>query len=365
MVYKARQTKLDRLVALKVLPQETASDPAFAERFAREARSLAKLSHPGIVTVHDFGQTDSQRYFVMEYVEGVTLRQRLRTGNVLPSEVLNIVMQTCDALQYAHGEGIVHRDIKPENILLDKRGRVRIADFGIAKLLLRRTGDYTLTDPWQVMGTLHYMAPEQIEKPLRVDHRADIYSLGVVCYELLTGELPLGRFAPPSDKVLVDQAVDEVVLRALEKEPDLRYQQVGDMRMALEGIARGAPSPGGMPPCRKKSQPGAEAHLSFEQGKRNDWEGNRGNLVLVLGIVALVGGLLCGGLGLILGPVAWIMGSKDLKEIRDGRRDPKGEQNTNVGRICGMIATIVGLIGIGIGIFGWSFSLLTYLPGHR
>src|SRR5438067_720504 len=129
-VYKAHQTKLDRLVALKVLPLETGSDPAFAERFSREARALAKLNHRNIVTVHDFGQAAGHSYFIMEYVDGMNLRWRLRAGPLTPQEVVQIVVQICDALQYAHDEGIVHRDIKPENILLDRKGRVKIADFG-------------------------------------------------------------------------------------------------------------------------------------------------------------------------------------------------------------------------------------------
>src|SRR5262249_35885258 len=155
------------------------------ERFTREARALARLSHPNIIAVYDFGQSGEQSYFIMEYVEGTNLRQRLRAARLTPAEVLHIALQVCDALQYAHEEGIVHRDIKPENILLDKRGRVKIADFGIAKLLNRNTAEYTLTGPWQVMGTLHYMAPEQMDGSHAVDHRADVYALGVLLYELL------------------------------------------------------------------------------------------------------------------------------------------------------------------------------------
>jgi Protein kinase domain len=160
----------------------------------------------------------------------------LRTGHILPREALQIVPQICDALQFAHDEGIVHRDIKPENILLDKRGRVKMADFGIAKLLGGKEGDLTLTGPWQVMGTAHYMAPEQMAKPQEVDHRADIYSLGVVFYELLTGQLPIGRFAPPSKKVEIDVRLDQIVLRALESEPERRYQHVSDVKTEVEGI---------------------------------------------------------------------------------------------------------------------------------
>ncbi|MGH7199715.1 MAG: serine/threonine-protein kinase, partial [Planctomycetaceae bacterium] len=212
-VYKARQPTLDRLVAVKVLPPEVGRDPAFAERFTREARTLARLSHPNIVTVYDFGEADGLFYFIMEYVDGVNLRQMAHAAALEPAQALAIIPQICDALQYAHEEGVVHRDIKPENILVDKRGRVKIADFGLVKLLGREPGDLTLTEAQQVMGTLHYMAPEQMRGSREVDHRADIYSLGVVFYELLTGELPLGRFAPPSKKVQIDVRIDEVVLR--------------------------------------------------------------------------------------------------------------------------------------------------------
>jgi tRNA A-37 threonylcarbamoyl transferase component Bud32 len=233
VVYKARQTKLDRLVALKILPPESGGDPAFAGRFTREAQALAKLAHPNIVGVYDFGKSDGRYYFTMEFVDGVNLRQLLRIGQLEPTEALKIVPQICQALQYAHDQGVVHRDIKPENILLDKKGQVRIADFGLAKLVGHARPNSGLTRPQQVMGTPNYMAPEQIEKPLAVDHRADIFSLGVVLYEMLTGELPLGRFALPSQKAQVEVRLDEVVLRALEKEPERRYQHVSDMATAL------------------------------------------------------------------------------------------------------------------------------------
>src|SRR5581483_1437923 len=144
-VYKARQPSLDRLVAVKVLPREAGQDPAFAERFGREARALARLGHPNIVAVHDVGKAGDFYYFVMEYVDGPNLRQVLRDGQLAPEQALRVVPQVCDALQYAHEEGIVHRDIKPENILFDMRGRVKIADFGLAKLMGRDTGHFTLT----------------------------------------------------------------------------------------------------------------------------------------------------------------------------------------------------------------------------
>ena len=288
-VYKARQPGLDRLVAVKILPPEFSQDPTFIERFQREARALAKLSHPNIVAIYDFGQvsgtvttrsreelrrewatplppnyretsgstrlhseTTGYCYFIMEYVDGVNLRQAMRAGALNSAEALKVVPQICDALQFAHDEGIVHRDIKPENILIDKRGRVKIADFGLAKLLGKTAPDVSLTGTQQVMGTLHYMAPEQFAGSRDIDHRADIYSLGVTFYEMLTGELPIGRFAPPSKRVEVDVRLDEVVLRSLEKEPQQRYQHASEIKTAVDQIVCST----GPPPNREvQAQP--------------------------------------------------------------------------------------------------------------
>jgi len=243
-VYLANQVRLARPVAVKILPPDLADDAAFAERFLREARALARLSHPNIVGVFDFGQTPGGLYyFLMEYIEGPTLRQVVANRSAEPKQALEIVRQVCDALQYAHDKGVVHRDIKPENVLLDNHGRVKIADFGLAKLLgLAETAPGSpaagsLTGTRQAMGTPHYMAPEQIMGSRSVDHRADIYSLGVVFYELLTGELPLGRFAPPSRKVQVDVRLDDVVLRTLEAEPEQRYQKASDVKTDVESIS--------------------------------------------------------------------------------------------------------------------------------
>jgi serine/threonine protein kinase len=236
-VFKARQPKLNRLVALKILPERLAADTAFAERFAREGQMLARLNHPNIVAIHDFGESDGFYYLLMEFVEGVNLRQALRAGGFTPPQALGIVPKICEALQYAHDEGVLHRDIKPENILLDVKGRVKIADFGIAKLAREPAPGEPLTAAGAALGTPYYMAPEQIERPSDVDHRADIYSLGVVFYELLTGELPLGRFAPPSEKAAVDARVDEVVLQAMEHQRERRQQSAAQMKAQVETIA--------------------------------------------------------------------------------------------------------------------------------
>jgi len=256
-VYKARQKQLDRVVALKILPPGIGHDATFAGRFAREAKALAKLNHPGIVTLYEFGHVNGSvsqsatlnsqplYYFLMEFVDGVNLRQLLQSSRASPREALAIVPQICDALQFAHDQGIVHRDIKPENILLDRRGRVKVADFGLAKIIggenepagnRNPTGASSTTEAGKVMGTPNYMSPEQKENPGEVDHRADIYALGVVFYQMLTGELPGKKIEPPSKKVQIDVRLDEVVLRALEKRPELRYQQVSEVKICVETI---------------------------------------------------------------------------------------------------------------------------------
>jgi serine/threonine protein kinase len=266
-VYKARQTKLDRLVALKVLPPEVARDPAFAERFAREARALARLNHPNIVTVHDFGDVDGLYSITMEYVDGQNLRALLQDGPMPGAQAREVVAQICDALRYAHDEGLVHRDIKPENILLDRKGRVKVADFGLAKLVGLTPTYLTLTGTHEVMGTLLYMAPEQMKRPHAVDHRADLYSLGVVLYEMLTGELPLGRFAPPSHKAAVGERVDQVVLRALAREPAERYQDAAAFKQDVEAALAAAAGAGGqrLPTPRRTVWPSARFEI-FDDG---------------------------------------------------------------------------------------------------
>ncbi len=236
VVYKARQPRLNRLVALKVLAPGREQEPRFAERFAREARALARLAHPAIVAIHDFGESDGLFYLVMEYVDGANLRSLIRDRKAPPADALSLVPILCDALQFAHDQGVVHRDIKPENILIDSQGRLKIADFGIAKILGPAGPAEPLTEARRIIGTPHYMAPEQVEHPSSVDHRADIYSLGVVFYELLTGELPLGKFSPPSRKAALDPRLDAVVLRSLEKEPGQRFQRAVDLKAALDSV---------------------------------------------------------------------------------------------------------------------------------
>jgi tRNA A-37 threonylcarbamoyl transferase component Bud32 len=232
VVYKARQKSLDRWVAIKVLAPERVRDERFASHFGREAKTLAKMSHPHIVTVHDHGETDGLFYIVMELIDGVNLRDLLREGKMAPEQALAIVPPICEALEYAHDKGVVHRDIKPENILLDREGRVKIADFGIASLV-GASGEKSGTPP--------YMAPEQ-EKGI-VDRRGDIYALGAVLYEMLTGERPAKALVAPSRKVEVDVKIDEMVLRALEKEPERRYQTAGEFRTVVQTMAKPSKEP--------------------------------------------------------------------------------------------------------------------------
>jgi len=234
VVYKARQKSLHRFVALKLLAPERVTDMQFAERFAHEAQALAALSHPNIVTVYDFGQAGGFYFLLMEFVDGVNLRQAMKAGRFTPEQALAIVPPVCEALEYAHERGIVHRDIKPENLLLGKHGEVKIADFGIAKMLHAESADIGLAEPL-LAGTPQYMAPEQKEHGV-TDSRADIYSLGVVLYELLTGELPAGKFQPPSRKAPIDERLHSVVRRALYENPEMRYQTAGDMRTHMETL---------------------------------------------------------------------------------------------------------------------------------
>ena len=236
-VYRGYQTDLDRDVAVKILPQSLSDDPVFVERFRREAQTLAKLDHRNIVRVFGSGVADGLCYIVMEFVEGATLRQAISAKAIDAESALRIVPQICEALQYAHGQGVVHRDIKPENILLGTGGRVKVVDFGLAKMSDGDRAQTMLTATGTRLGTLRYMAPEQLDG-MHVDHRADVYSLGVVFYELLTGQVPMGQFAMPSEKVGTDPRIDAVVMRTLSREPDDRYQHVSEVETELESISK-------------------------------------------------------------------------------------------------------------------------------
>jgi uncharacterized protein YndB with AHSA1/START domain/predicted Ser/Thr protein kinase len=237
IVYKGRQPFLDRLVAIKVIRPDLQTDDAFQERFLREARTLAKLRHPFIVAVFDVCKAGDLYGLVMEYVEGASLRQLLAEGSITPRDALDFVPQIAEALQHAHEAGVVHRDIKPENVLVDSRGRVRLVDFGLATLFGPKAPARGPDDE-RVVGTLRYMAPEQITMPEAVDHRADIFSTGVVFYEMLARELPGPDRIPPSRKAAMDPRIDPIVLLALEPERDRRYQEARLMHRDITDLAR-------------------------------------------------------------------------------------------------------------------------------
>lgn len=247
-VYLAREASLDRLVAIKVLPPDRAQSADLRERFRREARTAAQLSHPNIVPLLTFGEQDGLMFFVMGYVEGEPLSQRVqREGRLQAVETIRILSELAEALGYAHGRGVVHRDVKPENILLEApRGLVRLTDFGVAKGL---TSTSSLTTEGAVIGTPHYMSPEQASGRADVDTRSDIYSMGALAFTLLTGRPPFtGRTAsdilrqhlsqdPPRLRDLnpdLPGALDDVVRRCLAKEPSARWASAGDFAKALQ-----------------------------------------------------------------------------------------------------------------------------------
>jgi serine/threonine protein kinase len=239
-VYRVRRRTDGAAFALKVVRPGPGQEAVFAARFAREAEALARLHHPNIVAIYGHGRAGPWCWLLMDLVEGANLREIVATGRLSPAQTLALVPPLCAALQYAHDQGVVHRDLKPENILLDATGVPHLVDFGLAKL---RDGDAAsgLTNTGASMGTVHYMAPEQVASAKGVDHRADIYALGVVIYELLTGQLPLGRFESPSQRVQVDVRIDEVVLKALERDPERRWQQMRQVGKAVADVGGAAP----------------------------------------------------------------------------------------------------------------------------
>ncbi|PTL85675.1 serine/threonine-protein kinase [Vitiosangium sp. GDMCC 1.1324] len=244
-VWQARQKSLGRMVAVKVLPPRLAKDPEFVTRFDKEATALAALNHPNIVQIIDRGVAGEHYFFVMEFVEGRSLREVMR--QLSPSESLRVALQVARAMESAHDKDIIHRDLKPENILLDGRGHVKVADFGLAGIR-RPDSRLQLTATAVAMGTLNYMAPEQRRDAKNVDGRADLFSFGVVLYEMLTGELPVGRFKLPSERVPgLDSRVDAVVARLLENEPGARYARAAEVCQALEALVTSISQPA-LPP---------------------------------------------------------------------------------------------------------------------
>jgi len=236
-VYRATQLSLKRSVALKVLPEASTGDAQYLERFTREADALSRLNHPNIVTVYERGTHEGRPWVAMEHVEGTNLRTVMRSAPIPPAEALSIVRSVLAALEHAHAKGIVHRDIKPENVLLAPGGIVKVADFGLSRVL-QPTIETRLTRTHMMLGTYEYMAPEQREHSRDADERSDLYATGVVLYELLAGELPIGAFAPLTRKCPWEHAgrLDAIVRRALDKDPDERYQRAGAMADAISEI---------------------------------------------------------------------------------------------------------------------------------
>ncbi len=241
-VFVARQIQLDRLVAIKFLLAEHGDDPGNdLVRFRREAELMAKVSHPNVLSIFDFGDMNGRPYLVMEYVEGGDLRRQMKPGKPMSQQkVRSVVMPVGEALNYLHRNKIIHRDLKPENILLHEGDNPRVSDFGIAVL---RAGSGALSRPTQAVGTLGYVAPEQ-QYRLKVDERADQYSLAALAYEMLTGQLPLGVFKPPSAlNPLLSPAVDTAIMKALQENPKARYPTIREFTAALDQTL--APEPRG------------------------------------------------------------------------------------------------------------------------
>jgi tRNA A-37 threonylcarbamoyl transferase component Bud32 len=237
VVWKARERVLNRHVAIKLL-HNVKNDAAFVERFTREACVMAQLNHPNIVTLYSFGRTRSNHcYLVMEMVDGADLADLMAHHRLDVPTALTIVHDICAALSHAHDAGFVHRDIKPGNVLIDRHGRIKVADFGLARLTRMADKDtLAITKQGWAVGTPHYTAPEQANGRGDEDNRADIYSLGVMLYQMLTGELPIGIFRPPSQKEKMDKRLDKVVLRALQEEPAKRYQEIREFSNDVQAI---------------------------------------------------------------------------------------------------------------------------------
>ncbi len=237
-VYKARQISLDRLVAIKVLPPQVADDEAeYIDRFKNEARTMAKMNHPAIVAVYDFGETsDELLYIVMEYIDGTDVAKMIQAQGKLPVDhALSITAHVCDALAYAHEHGVIHRDIKPANILINMEGAVKVADFGLASVH-DPAGTHGMTKDGMTLGTPDYVAPEVLIIGMPVDGRADLYAVGVMLYNMLTGRIPQGSFQMPSQRVGCDTRYDAIVRKAMENDVDRRYQTSREIRRDLDQI---------------------------------------------------------------------------------------------------------------------------------
>ena len=257
-VYKGRQKSLDRIIAIKILPPEAgAGDMQFIERFRNEARTMAKMNHPAIVHVYDFGETcEGQFYIVMEFIDGTDVAKMIQSQGKLPENyALSITAHVCDALGYAHTHGVVHRDIKPANILINMEGQVKVADFGLAKATDPKAMGLTQTN--MTMGTPDFVSPEALTPGVPLDGRADLYAVGVMLYNMLTGSIPRGAFRMPSITLQTDARFDKIILKAMEMDRENRYQTALDLRRDLDVILTtpAAKSGGQTLPAQQAAQP--------------------------------------------------------------------------------------------------------------
>jgi serine/threonine protein kinase len=238
-IYKARQKSLGRLVAIKILFPELTHDPEIVRRFDREAITIAALNHPNIVHVIDKGQAGGRYYFVMEYVDGTSFKEIIYNNKYAIRDKLEIIVMILKGLDYAHKNGVIHRDIKPANILIDRNGNTLLADFGIAQILNATDPEKTTVDI--VMGTLAYMSPEQRESSAMVDLTTDIFAVGVMIYEILTGKRPMGKFRMPSElNSKIPKRFDDIVARCLDEYPSARYQSAVELKDDLLNVIAGS-----------------------------------------------------------------------------------------------------------------------------
>ncbi len=262
-VYCAVQKSLDRTVALKILPKEFSKDAAFCEAFEAEAKAMARLNHPNLVGVYDFGEVNDMLFIIMEYVPGKSIYHSAHGQAIDPGEVNRLVTDICNGLAHAHENGIIHRDIKPSNILLDLNARPKIGDFGLARPIERK-----VQEGEEIFGTPHYTAPEVVNDPQSVDYRSDIYSVGVLLHELLTGKLPAEDLRPPSVISRCDPRYDVIVRRATHIAPAGRYSSAAEMAKDLATIAASSGSRGIHPAVAASHGPGGPRVAGPIQARR-------------------------------------------------------------------------------------------------